>query len=185
MASSREIYGYPKSVSTILRQFAEPSRPDLSIDTLHFPIFGSDQQAQTERIVEILRTNEPAIESTADDLSFETLISGIRKTTGVSSSSDAANIPLPSAGMPQVMLRQFRDVTRAGVASMKEILLVKPKPANFGPFGLIASDVNITVLPSASHNLHDTMGVHCINPVKYGVWLTFDFTVGWARKLMS
>jgi hypothetical protein len=82
------------------------------------------------------------------------------------------------------MLRQFRDATRAGRASLKEILVVKPEASNLGQGGLLSGDLSVNVLSSTSHDIMKTLGIAQTNPVSQGVWLTFDFTVGWARRLV-
>jgi hypothetical protein len=190
MASGREIYGYPKAVSTVTRAHSHPSRPELVVNCLHFPKFAADQRAETADLVRITGPDivSADIEGTSNftkpNFTKDEFLIGLQSAIGLETQPFGNDIPLPNAGMPQVMLRQIRDATRAGMAALKEVLLVTPLPSNFGQFGPIAREVAVQILPSASHNLQETLGIRTSNTIRYGGWLTFDFKVGWARRLV-
>lgn len=175
MASGREIYGYPKCASQIVRASADPARADVSVATLHFERFGPDEYAAVRPICAVggassaLADNNKSVASFAEALSIEAV----------------GNVPpFPQLGMPQVMLRQYRDATRAGMAALKEVLVVTPSAGPVIDSGMLPSGLKIGINPSASHDVRSTLGLAEVNPVSLGAWLRFDFKVGWARRLL-
>ncbi|MBJ7437879.1 MAG: hypothetical protein JHD35_02480 [Sphingopyxis sp.] len=175
MASGREIYGYPKCASGIVRAASGPEQAEVSVATLHFERFGPNERAAVRPICSVRATSSAIADNNKSVASF----------------GEALNIepvdnvpPFPQLGMPQVMLRQYRDATRAGMAALKEILVVTPSAGPITDSGMLPSGLEICINPSASHDIRSTLGLMDVNPVSLGAWLSFDFKVGWARRLL-
>lgn len=183
MASGREIYGYPKCVSEIVRAADDPRRADVSVATLHFERFGPDERASVRPICAIRAADGSQMGGAAfaEPLSAESF-SGFGTLLGLE--DQGGTLPFPQLGLPQVMLRQYRDATRAGMARLKEVILVTPTAGTIDGGGALPAGLEICVQMSASHNIRDTLGLSAVNPVTLGAWLEFDFKVGWATRLL-
>ncbi|MBO9697124.1 MAG: hypothetical protein J7499_13080 [Sphingopyxis sp.] len=180
MASGREIYGYPKCVSDIVRPADDPRRAEVSVATLHFERFGPDQRASVQPICAIREASGAKAPGTSSG--DEQVIAGFGTLLGLEGADGA--LPFPQLGIPQVMLRQYRDATRAGMAQLKEVILVTPSAGTIGDGGALPAGLEICVHRSASHNIRDTLGLSEVNAVTLGAWLEFDFRVGWATRLL-
>lgn len=184
-SAGREIYGYPKCASLIRRsESADRADPTVAIETLSFATSGQDSQAGIWPVVEIAAP--PAVLDSAGALSEAATLSALfNEALGIGSALMPSSLaPLPGAGVPQVSLRQFRDATRAGSASLKEVLLTTPSPGAVRAGGTLDAGTIVTVHPSASHDLAALTGIGQRNPILAGGWLDFDFSVGWAERLV-
>ncbi|HLZ84180.1 MAG TPA: hypothetical protein VKQ54_11490 [Caulobacteraceae bacterium] len=180
MAAGREIFGYPKTTATFENRGQDRGDPTVTLVVQHFPEFGPDKRPVTGPLVTVT-TGAPGAPAPGF---LETLAAAWELF------SDVAPIrlgfplpPWPGLGMPQIMLRQARDATAFGQASLQEILVVTPEPTNIAGIGLLQAPTLVEIAPSASHPIMDTLGLAPSQVGELGFWIEQDFAVGPAMRL--
>jgi hypothetical protein len=189
--AGRENFGYPKSVAAMTRQTwadgddgpvdrAAERDANLIVNTMHFPVHTPTTMLQPVDIITITQTNVPSAESPAASLARD-----IHGLLGIAGRIAGDVLPFPHIGIPQILMRQFRDATRPGQTCVKEIVVATPTMTTLGLPGLIRGDVTIDFAPSASHDIARFHGVQESNPSVLSVYVPFDFRVDPAVRLWS
>ena len=181
MATGREIFGYPKCVSEIKRAEPSPGKAGVEIKTVHFDEFAPTATAQNRPIMAVIKG--PGLLSDPTDSTMAKVSKDFVKEYEPELKQGFTATPFPQIGMPQVTLRQFRDPTRAGAASLSEILVVTPQATKLRGVGFLEANLEVTLQKSASHDVMGLMGLGPVNKVDFGGWVTFDFRTSWAKRL--
>jgi hypothetical protein len=180
MAAGREIYGYPKTTAAFQDRRADNADPTVTLVAAHFPVFAPDQRPVTEALVRI-DTGGPGVH--APDLASE-VGDAWRLFEALAPLQDGVHLPpWPHVSMPQILLRQARDPAAFGRASLQSILCVSPTALRVTGGGLLHSPTRVTITPSASHPIMQTLGLAVSQVGELGFWLTQDFEVGPAQIL--
>jgi len=185
MASGREIYGYPKTAAGFEGRSNDHADPSVTLIVEHFPTFGPGKRPVTEPLVRIAPAG-PGV--AAPDLISEIrtawdVIGGLLGGEPVRHSGFHLP-PWPSLSMPQILLQQVHDPVALGRASVQSILTVAPKTLKVTGGGLLHAPVKVSLTPSASHPIADTLGLAASRDAELGFWITQDFEVGLARRLL-
>lgn len=193
VASGREIYGYPKAMSSF--KLPGPRDPDhFSVNTLTVKAFGPDSQATSQRLFEIERTSPPG------GLFKRTFRSVIETGEALLKAAIAERmLPIPGIGMirelydlvvhgtmPMVFLKQFRDATIGTDACYQAVVEAPARVTAFREAGEIAADYHVTIHSYASHPIVNDLGLRGNVDRSTGNWrgsvesawyVDFDFQV--------
>ncbi|MEP2990629.1 MAG: hypothetical protein ABJN65_02330 [Parasphingorhabdus sp.] len=182
MAAGREVFGYPKSVGEIVRKSTSPMNASVDVDIWHFRKFSPTERPVKETIMKV--SGPPRKNETHDISSIEEISTFLAEFLPAAAARQY-KIPLPDAGMPQIMLQQIRDAETPHFAALKEIICVSPKPKNISNGGFLKGQYSLELAKSASHPVAETLGLKKNNKVLGGIWLEYDFDVGLGRKIWS
>lgn len=185
MASGREIYGYPKTTAGFSGHTSVHADPSVTLSVEHFPVFGPAKRPVTEPLVSIGRGAQGAVgpDLLATIGTAWDLIGGI--VGGSPMQRDGFHLPpWPSLSMPQILLQQVRDPVAIGRASVQSIVSVAPKTLRVTGGGLLHMPAVVTITPSASHPILETLGLSTSQEAEMGFWITQDFEVGAAERLL-
>ena len=180
MASGREIYGYPKTAATFQDRRSDPADATVTVVVQHFPTFGPTERPVTEPLLTVT-TDIPGAAAPGPLATIEAawdLFKGVAP-----KHSGFLLPPWPGVGMPQIMLRQARDAVTLGNAAMQEILVVTPQLVRVSGGGLLHAPTTVTLAPSASHPIMETLGLAPSQVGRLGFWIEQDFDVGAAVRL--
>jgi len=178
MASGREVYGYPKTLSGFTRSSAGLDDAGLSLQVLHYPHYAPGARPHEEPLV-VIDHQLPASGSTKIDLGFW-------EQAGLATAWNLAD-PLVAnrlgMTMPQLMLRQLRDPCTAGATQALDVLALDVVSDGIPIPVPLAGTISITFTPSDSHPIARTLGLQAtVTPI-----LAFraqqDFTVGEATRI--
>ena len=178
MASGREIYGYPKTASHIMRVSTDNWDPAVEVRALHMPQYDPAKFPDWQTVLNISSPTR-APRSTTVEAKVEEMWAQLGADPPLA--QGRALPPSPSV-MPQVMLRQFRDPFSLGSASLQQGLLNEPRPLAIRGTGLLGNDATVTITPSCSHPVCRTLGVPQVSTVD-GIWIEQDFQFGVAQRL--
>lgn len=179
MSSGREIYGYPKTASRIVRGSNDPADPTVEIEALHMPLYGPTERPVEECVLKIAKPS-PVVEGEKDD---ELDLAALWKAIRLPAQFWKGKIVPPSPpAMPQIMLRQFRDPFVLGRSTTQEGLVAAPRSLDVTGLGFLHGGTMLDLTVSASHPIADTLGVAPTSRVR-GFWLKQDFELGAARQL--
>ncbi len=193
VASGREIYGYPKAMSS----FGLPSidNPDhFTVDTLTVKTFGPDAEATWQRLFAIDQTSAPG------GLFKRTFNSVVETGEAILRAAIAERmLPIPGLGilkelfdlvvhgtMPMVFLKQFRDATVGTDACYQAVVEAPAQVTRFRKAGEIAADYGVTIKDYASHPIVADLGLRgnidpgtgeWRGPVSSSWYVDFDFQV--------
>ncbi len=184
MSSGREIYGYPKTTGRFEGRQTDHRDPTVTISVQHFPVFGPGRRPVTEPLVKIAVGGDGVA---APDLG-ESLSTAWDVLSGLVGDSpihlDGFHLPpWPGLSMPQILLRQMRDPAAIGRAAIQSILSVAPRTLRVTGGGLLRAPATVTLTPSASHPIIQTLGLAPTQVGRLGFWITQDFEVGPAERL--
>jgi len=176
-AAGREVFGYPKSAANLARDDEDdPFNPGFYVDVLHFPRYAPTQRPKVERLL-TLSPAQPVQANPTSRTDVSRILAEHVNINGVD------NLELPFSGMPQIMLRQFRDPVRSGRASEQAVIIVEPRPLVIRGSGLNKASAILDIMPSASHPILTALGLKQKQTIDFSVWLDFDFEVGWGRRI--
>ncbi|MDB5857271.1 MAG: hypothetical protein JWQ76_960 [Ramlibacter sp.] len=180
MAAGREIFGYPKTVAGWSRGPVVPEDAAVSLDVLHYPVFGPTERPIGQTLVFVERAaNVTAVATGKLDVEFW-------HSSGIPPQLLAGMDPVPqdlSLTIPQLLLRQVRDAAQPDRASLQAATVVEIKTSNFAGAGRIPGRWSVTVAPSASHPICATLGLAPTTTTDLACWVRQDFTVPAARYL--
>ena len=181
MASGREIYGYPKTTAVFAGRGAGPEDPSVELVVQHFPVFGPEQRPVTGPLVTI----KPGGPGVAAAGLAESVAAAWEIFNDVVPFHSGFHLPpWPGLAMPQIMLRQARDPAAFGQASIRSILCVTATTLRVTGGGLLHAPSVVTIAPSASHPIMETLGLEPSQVGELGFWIEQDFEVGPAERLL-
>lgn len=185
MASGREIYGYPKTTAGFSGRSADAADPTVTLDVLHFPVFGPAERPVTGPLVRISRGAPAGGHAPTLEDSLEAAWELFHDFTHPGPAAFEGRIlpPLPHLSMPQIMLRQSRDPVDIGRADLQSVISVAPEPTALKGAGLLHSPVRVDIEASASHPIMQTLGLQTSQGAALGVFIKMDFRVGAASRL--
>jgi hypothetical protein len=166
-ASGREIYGYPKTMSSF--DLPSPSDPDhFRVDTLAVKAFGPDAEATWQRLVDIDRVDGPS--GGLFKRTFDSLIEAGEEF--LRSALADRLIPIPGLGlieellqlvvhgtMPMVFLKKFRDARVGTNACYQAVVEAPARITTFRGAGELAADYRVIIQSFASHPIVDDLGL--------------------------
>ncbi|MHB1557909.1 MAG: acetoacetate decarboxylase family protein [Isosphaeraceae bacterium] len=177
VASGREIYGYPKAISSFqLPAHDNPNR--FTVDTLTVKAFGPDAEATWQRLFQIDRTSAPG------GLFKRTFNSVVEAGEAILRTAIAERmLPIPGLGMikelfdlivhgtmPMVFLKQFRDATDGTTACYQAVVEAPAQVTRFRKAGEIAADYGVTIQSYASHPIVADLGLRGNVDPDTGAW---------------
>jgi len=184
MSSGREIYGYPKTVAGFSGRSGNHADASVVLNVLHYPTFGQTARPITGPLVTIA-PGGPGVAPPDFISTVKTawdLLGGI--VGGTPMIRDGLHLPpLPTLSMPQILLQQVRDPVLAGRAAVQSIVMVAPKALRVTGGGLLHAPTLVSITPSASHPIAETLGLAASQEAELGFWITQDFEVGLATRL--
>ena len=190
MIAGRNIFGYPKTIG----EFVLPpdDKPDFFKASVNsFKTYSPETAAEWNEVLSVknLEPNQTPAEKWHDMVDA---IKGIYEF-----GKDSLHYPPDIHGMeqiaglllhpqiPQIFLKQFPDET--GDKAVYQALLAAPAKINqFSSGGLLLGDYQLTVEDVASIPLADSLGLQIgSQPIDFGFWLDFGFSVSDARILVD
>jgi hypothetical protein len=180
MASGREIYGYPKTAATFQDRRSDPDDATVTVVVQHFPTFGPTERPVAEPLLTVT-IDAPGAAAPGPLATIEAAWDLFKGVAPVHSGFLLP--PWPGLGMPQIMLRQARDAVTLGDAAMQEILVVTPQLVRVTGVGPLHAPTTVTLTPSASHPIMETLGLAPSQVGRLGFWIEQDFEVGAAVRL--
>lgn len=193
VASGREIYGYPKAMSSF--ELPSPDDPDhFGVNTLTVKAFGPATKATCQRLFAIDRT------SATGGLFKRTFRSVVETGEALLKAAIAERmLPIPGLGMlgelfdlivhgtmPMVFLKQFRDAAIGTDACYQAVVEAPAQVTCFRKAGEIAADYGVSIESYASHPIVDDLGLRGSIDPGTGAWrgsvesawyVNFDFQV--------
>jgi hypothetical protein len=184
VASGREIYGYPKAMSSF--ELPSPDDPDhFRVDTLTVKAFGPDAEATWQRLIEVDRVGSPG-----GGLLSRTFHSLVEAGEAFLKAAIADRLlPIPGLGMleelyefvvhgtmPMVFLKQFRGARVGTNACYQAVVEAPAQITTFRSAGQIAADYQVTIHGFASHPIVADLGL-----AKMAMAATSD----WSGKALS
>ncbi|HEV7862294.1 MAG TPA: acetoacetate decarboxylase family protein [Acidimicrobiia bacterium] len=204
MAGGRETYGFPKQLGqpTIPRTGDAPDA--LSLDVVTLETFATTSTASAHRVVTAARPGavQALDESWTDPAgALGDLLALAGNTSPVADflfdpmgalgamAADSGTIvmffaDLVRRSLPVVLLKQFRDAVRPGLACYQGIIEVATRLDQFQRGGFLPADYQVTFEELAGQPVHRELGLSTgplTPPVAF--WLEFDFTVLLGRVL--
>ena len=167
VASGREIYGYPKAMSSFA--LPSPADPDhFRVDTLTVKTFGPDSEATWQRLFEIDRVG-----SLGGNLFTRTFHDLMEAGEAFLKAMIADRLlPIPGLGlieelfqfvahgtMPMVFLKQFRDARVGTNACYQAVVEAPARITTFRSAGEIGADYQVTIHSYASHPIVADLGL--------------------------
>jgi hypothetical protein len=166
VASGREIYGYPKAMSSFT--LPPPGDPDhFLVNTLTVKSFGPESEATWQRLFEINRTSPPgglfrrtfrSVVETGEALVKAAIADRILPIPGIGMIEELYHL-IVHGTMPMVFLKQFRDATIATDACYQAVVEAPAQVTTFRKAGELAADYNVTIQSYASHPIVADLGL--------------------------
>jgi hypothetical protein len=166
VASGREIYGYPKAMSSF--ELPSPEDPNrFRVDTLTVKTFGPEAQATWQRLIEVDRVGSPG------GLLRRTFHSLVEAGEDFLRAAIADRLlPIPGLGlleelfefvvhgiMPMVFLKQFRDARIGTNACYQAVVEAPAHITKFRRAGEIAADYQVKIHNYTSHPIVADLGL--------------------------
>lgn len=167
VASGREIYGFPKAMSSFV--LPSPEDPDrFCVDTLTVKTFGPEAQATWQRLFEVNRQGKPA-----GGLLLRTFASMVEAGEEFLKAAMAERmLPIPGIGllddiyqlvvhgtMKMVFLKQFRDAMIGESACYQAVVEASSQITKFRSAGEIDADYEVIIHSYASHPIVADLGL--------------------------
>jgi hypothetical protein len=194
LTTGREVYGYPKELGT----FEIPKGVDdanlFGINTYAWKDHGPSAKLELSRLFEIRRTDPPVTGGLAEV--WDTLTDAFRAVMKLIFGNDGkftlASLELLidvfeyliAHEVPNIFLKQFRDVTDPNHACYQAIVEAKEKVTTFRTAGLLAGDYELTIFPFASHPIAADLGLSAGPNEALAAWyVDFDFVLEKGKTL--
>jgi hypothetical protein len=175
LAIGREIYGFPKHLAKVQRA-ASPSNSDPAVTVTMdaFPKFGPQARPQPCVVVDIAVTG--AAEAKAEDLSFTAAQLQQELSDALSGGVLPLSVLPPYFGMPQVYLKQFRDVTDPSLACYQAVTVADMRLEKLHGMGRLPGHLTVHVPRLDSINIGRDLGLSETSaPIGPAFWIGFDF----------
>jgi hypothetical protein len=186
LTTGREVYGYPKELGT----FEIPQGVDnanlFGVNTYAWKTHGPDSRLELSPLFEVRRTDqEPSggLKEVWDNLT-DTIRSLIRLIFDTEGKFTLASLELivdvfeylVTHEVPNVFLKQFRDVADPNRACYQAIVEAREKVTDFRTAGLLAGEYELTIFPFASHPIAADLGLSSGPNEALAAWyVDFDF----------
>jgi hypothetical protein len=179
MATGREVWGWPKALSTITMPSGGATSPSFVLSTMLFEPFGVNTQGSERPLLAVTGTTPISTNSLWSDVRL-----ALRNIIAALSNVPVAAVPDPLGVHPVVQtvaLKQFRDSLMPNLACFQAIVNSPIRVTSFNGAGLHSGTFSLSITTCDSHQIvRDLEGVppspgSTILPVRFAAWMAFDF----------
>lgn len=182
LAIGREIYGFPKHLARIDRP-ARPSNDDPTVEVWMdaFPKFGPQARPQLCKVAAIQVAS--SVPGGGDASLSETQLKLEMGAALFGAAASLAVLP-PYFSMPQLYLKQFRDIVRPNEACYQAVTVSDLRLDRLHGLGRLPSGLTVHTPRLDSVDFGRALGLAPISsPVGPAFWISFDFTAGAGSEL--
>jgi hypothetical protein len=194
LATGREVYGYPKDLGTFEIPQGVDDANRIGVSTYAWKDHGPDSKLELSRLFEVRRTDPPSGGGLARvwDTLADAFQGLMRLIFGNDGKFTLASLELlvdvfeylVSHEVPNVFIKQFRDVADPNRACYQAIVEAKEKVTGFRTAGLLAGEYELTIFPFASHPIAADLGLSSGPNEALAAWyVDFDFDLEKGRTL--
>jgi len=196
VAGGREIYGFPKQLSTLVMPEGDSGPDAFEIHTLAFPTFGPDKHARMSRVLSLRESD-----------GTRPVAAGREKSAGEEwvgrlARSEGGGLVLPGfelmrqftnclarRALPMVFLKQFRDVGDSTGACYQAIVGAAAERLEFKSIRPLPRGYTLSVTPLASQPIAEELGLRLDASGQLPLWgglrLECDFVLDRGQVLWS
>ncbi len=181
LAIGREIYGFPKHLARIDRPARANDDPTVEVWMDAFPKFDPQARPQPCKVVEI--AVDPHLAAEADRSLNTAQLQLEMGVTLLGADAPLAVLP-PYFSMPQLYLKQFRDIVRPNEACYQAVTVSDLRMDTLHSMGRLPNGVTIHTPRVDSVDFGRALGLaETSSPIGPAFWISFDFIAGAGSEL--
>jgi hypothetical protein len=188
LTTGREVYGYPKELGTFTIPKGVDDADLFGVDTYAWKEHGPDSKLELSRLFEVRRTDSHPSGGLKEVWhNLEDAIKGlIHLVFNAEGRFSLASLELvfdvfeylATHEVPNVFLKQFRDVSDPNRACYQAIIEARERVRSFRSAGHLAGDYELTIFPFASHPIAADLGLSSGPNQAVAAWyVDFDFVL--------
>lgn len=191
VAVGREVFGYPKNYGTIVRAGKANDEGAVKVTALAYPKYGPDECASEQVIFQVKPNLAPPPDENAQPATLDSAQQRLRNIVENDeeliehAALDLASNWMPTAKMPMLFLKQFRDIAVPNRACYQAVTDEVTTTQKIKAIGWFNDTYSLSVTPLQSHPIVKDLGIKNDAPILSPFWLIQDFSAGFGRELWS